>query len=391
MLFKNLDTVNELADTQMLPKAGEQFFAKGQTSISRVEKYFRCPYMHFVENILSPTERKLGEIQAQDIGNFLHKAAEDFVKSGAFKTLVTNTKKIKADMDTITKSILQSDDFVSFTKRNSYMAKRLQKEAKELSVELVRTFGTFANLETEFVFGLAGQNGAKANGLIFKNIKAGEAIKDIVLVGKIDRVDYIENGGKKYIRVIDYKTGKAEFSYDEFYYGKKLQLPIYAAVFNNMSATNSSAGFFYFLLSHGFGTAGERIRYEGVYLGDDFSVNSYDVELKNPGHKSTIINAKRNEKSATLHGTTGAKSNKSELQINQIINYATDSFKQALTEIAKGYIAPAPNTKKDKDSPCQWCSYRAMCRVQNINDIKREREPLDHKQFFSITQNGGGD
>lgn len=54
--------------------------------------------------------------------------------------------------------------------------------------------------------------------------------------------------GTRFFRVIDYKTGSAEFSYTDLYYGLKLQLPLYlAAVAAADDAAHRAlpAGFYY--------------------------------------------------------------------------------------------------------------------------------------------------
>ena len=47
---------------------------------------------------------------------------------------------------------------------------------------------------------------------------------EIILRGKIDRVDIYEDNGEKFIRVIDYKTGEKKFSLDNIIFGIYMQL-----------------------------------------------------------------------------------------------------------------------------------------------------------------------
>jgi ATP-dependent helicase/nuclease subunit B len=52
--------------------------------------------------------------------------------------------------------------------------------------------------------------------------------RDLSLSGKIDRVDlWREAGGNIFVRVIDYKSGKKKFSFDDIDRGENLQLPLY--------------------------------------------------------------------------------------------------------------------------------------------------------------------
>ena len=45
--------------------------------------------------------------------------------------------------------------------------------------------------------------------------------------GIVDRVDLMEKDGKKYVRVVDYKSGSKNFQLDDVYYGLNLQMLIY--------------------------------------------------------------------------------------------------------------------------------------------------------------------
>ena len=47
-------------------------------SISRLEKFAGCPYSHYIQYGLKPTELKEYEFDSLDKGNFFHKVMENF-------------------------------------------------------------------------------------------------------------------------------------------------------------------------------------------------------------------------------------------------------------------------------------------------------------------------
>ena len=47
------------------------------------------------------------------------------------------------------------------------------------------------------------------------------------IIGVVDRVDVFEKDGAKYLRVVDYKTGKKEFSFDLIRNGIDIQMLMY--------------------------------------------------------------------------------------------------------------------------------------------------------------------
>jgi len=361
----------------LLPQVGEVFFKRGLVSISRVERYFLCPYKHFTESILGLVERKTGAIEPTDIGIFLHKAAEEFVKIGDYN----NPEKVMREIA----SELLKTEYKLLLKRNEYMAKRILEESVTLSKAIANSFlaGSFYNDGVEVKFGKHYRD--EKTHLILEGLVFRVNEKEVMLEGKIDRVDVFKdaNSNVKFARVIDYKTGKADFIYNDLYYGTKLQLPLYAKVLEKTGY--QTAGFFYFLLSHGFGDADDKPRLLGVYRSDDLVTNAFDIALTEPGYKSTIIKAKRNTKSPYAISGTYAKSCRSAYDIGVILDYSTKVLQKALVEIALGYIAPSPNSKSGSGA-CNYCKYGAMCGIENNSNLKREQVNLTHKNFFEIIE-----
>lgn len=58
-------------------------------------------------------------------------------------------------------------------------------------------------------------------------LELGEGESRMRLTGIADRVDGWLHGGKLYLRVVDYKTGKKEFSLEDVWYGMGLQMLLY--------------------------------------------------------------------------------------------------------------------------------------------------------------------
>lgn len=51
--------------------------------------------------------------------------------------------------------------------------------------------------------------------------------REVRIIGQIDRVDVMEREGKRYVRVVDYKTGDKEFRLDDVYCGLNTQMLFY--------------------------------------------------------------------------------------------------------------------------------------------------------------------
>src|SRR5690606_21871630 len=62
------------------------------------------------------------------------------------------------------------------------------------------------------------------------------------LSGQIDRVDTAEDGGRRWVRIIDYKSSKRDLSITEVAHGLSLQLPLYLAAVLELAESGRITG-----------------------------------------------------------------------------------------------------------------------------------------------------
>ena len=184
-------------------------------SVSRMEVFHSCPYAHFLQYGLKLKERKTSEVQAFDIGNLYHKMLELFFKR-LMKTKDMEKafgEKLEEILEEVLGELWQDPEFSLFLSggRNEYLRTKLYKNGKRILWALGKQL-------------LGGALRPKAIEEKFKMEEDG-----ISLIGRIDRVDECLSEDKKalYLKIIDYKSGKKEFSLRNLYAGLDLQLPLY--------------------------------------------------------------------------------------------------------------------------------------------------------------------
>ena len=184
-------------------------------SVSRMEVFHSCPYAHFLQYGLKLKERKTSEVQAFDIGNLYHKMLELFFKR-LMKTKDMEKafgEKLEEILEEVLGELWQDPEFSLFLSggRNEYLRTKLYKNGKRILWALGKQL-------------LGGALRPKAIEEKFKMEEDG-----ISLIGRIDRVDECLSEDKKalYLKIIDYKSGKKEFSLRSLYAGLDLQLPLY--------------------------------------------------------------------------------------------------------------------------------------------------------------------
>ena len=181
--------------------------------------------MHFADYGLGLKDRLQAQMKSVDVGDILHKIAEDFVKELMKGKIDEDLKQA----DAIIESVLNSDEYV--LDKNKMLVSILKKEAKRLIEAIYNQLNKseFKPIATEAWFGRNSK---------YKEIQLDNNIR---IEGKIDRIDKCGN----YYRVIDYKTGKIDESPENLYYGKKVQLLSYIqAIQSEMKGKPAGALYF---------------------------------------------------------------------------------------------------------------------------------------------------
>ena len=195
-------------------------------------------------------------------------------------------------------------------------------------------------------------------------------LRNIDLIGKVDRVDRFNN----MMRIIDYKSGKANATLKELYYGDKLQLFLYSAAMENATKNKVVGGFYLPLHNEYTREIGNTYSLNGFFMNEDFVVRALDNRLE-LNIKSDIVNAKM-----TKDGKARKSSGK-ELESEDLIalkEYAKSVSEKAVDEIKSGYIAPSPT---DVSDPCKYCEFSQVC-LRRASGVKiREAQDVNVSSF----------
>ena len=279
----------------------------------------------FLQNILKITPRLNNEILSFDVGNILHEVMCKYYKR----------KKQVADIYEFCKNeifkFVERDERLKLNATNPIILNLIDEAVRAINnVNYIDANSAFKNILVEHEF-------RNENELHLKNIS---------IIGKIDRVDRYNN----FLRIIDYKTGDAEASLKDLYYGKKLQLFLYANAVEN-ELKQDVVGCFYLPLHNKY-TREEKntTALDGFFLSEDFVVSALDKNVE-PNYVSDIVNMKLNKDGKVLNQP-------SYLQMQKLKNYAIQTSENAVDEIKSGYIKPSPLKYSDV---CKYCPYSQIC------------------------------
>lgn len=325
-------------ERDFLNEEGEPiFFGDKKFSSSQLETYFACPFKHFVRYGLKLKEVEEKDFSPADIGNICHKMGELFINKLSkedFNLSLWNKQRIREFVQhnfervisllELAEKFQESADKRQLTSYlHSYLVSFLCDVQKELSHTSLRP--------------LPPERGVSS-----------VSIDSLSLKGRADRVD--QGGG--YIRIIDYKTGKTGDILKELYFGKKLQLFLYASSLQEEIGLPVGGVFYFNAKLEYSGSEEEGKLLKGLVRNDDSFISLLDSDLEDVGKSGLLgIEKCKDEKKGAYKGRCIA-----DLDFSVYQKYALKVAEGGIQEIKQGYISPKP-----LQGACDKCAYRGIC------------------------------
>ena len=356
-----------LPENISLPRtdASENF----SSSASRLERYFQCPYAHYLRYILGLNEREKAGFENTDNGTILHAVLEAFFK------LVMRGEIDEENMESRVKRIF--DDVALSLRRIAVVAdqptvsRRLQR-LKEESVSLCEKLfevGKRSEYSTRYV---EEKIGGKEIPPMYLEVDG----RRVELKGKIDRVDVLDG---KFV-VIDYKTyAGADLKLSGIYSGETIQLYVYLNAIADGKGWKP-AGVFYLPLSSGFVKEGEkRFKYRGHVIKSVAEASEIDSLFAENPEESVLPYKKPRGKSDDI---LSADVYFSEEDFAAVASYVAELAKEGVRQITAGRIKPEP-----LEGACKFCDYAETCQFAEIAPRKRSGD-IKISSFYQKDKSG---
>ncbi|MBQ7320577.1 MAG: PD-(D/E)XK nuclease family protein [Clostridia bacterium] len=224
------------ADCTVSPALSRTLFPpRLSMSQSRIEKYVLCHFGYYCTYVLNLREEQTARIRTSDIGSLVHTVMETFFRRIADRGIQNGPAF--ADAMTDGECELMVDHILQeYLKNNTPEGQAPSNRTRHLLVRLRRlTLLLIDNLREEFRHSHFTPTFFELN-INHKNLGTslptpleirlddGETVS---MHGIVDRVDAFVKDGDVYLRIVDYKTGKKEFSLEDVRRGLNMQLIIY--------------------------------------------------------------------------------------------------------------------------------------------------------------------
>lgn len=362
------------ADREQVSAGTAQNLFGGTLSMtqSRLETFGDCPFSYYCRYVLRLDEGRGAEIRPVDVGNFVHKILEDFMRESAGEGFPLSEERIVSRAGRLIRGYIASvSQGAPTSRRTEYLFRRMQRSVILYSQSLSEEFGQSDFVPYAFELPVGFDETLPALRIPLH----GDGV--MTMRGIVDRLDILRRNGKVYVRVADYKTGSKNFSLQEVMSGHNVQLLLYL-----FSICGSAGSPFYQKLA----PAGEELVPAGaVYFsarpGDASSPVPLDGDTAREEAKKNIsrrgiilrnddvIRAMDKDVSGRYIPVTtnkdGSYSKLSSLatkeEFDEIYRGLTEALQRAGNQVKSGRACSRP-VRRGNRLPCDSCPMRAVCR-----------------------------
>ena len=347
--------------------AARLYGKKLRLSASRVEKFSACRFAYFCQYGLRAKPYAPAGFEPPEMGTFMHYVLENVAretgKRGGFRRVDDET--LEAITDRFVEAYIHTElnDFQEKSSRFVYLFRRLREDVRRVVLDTAGELraSDFEPLDFELDFSKAAD---------IPPIELGEEAEALSLIGIADRVDGWLHEGKLYLRVVDYKTGRKEFSLSDVWHGMNLQMLLYLFTLSDGGAVRYGreivpAGILYVparspMLSADarmeadevMAERGKKLRRSGLLL-DDAALR----EAWEHGDDKRYI---------PLRLGRGGKPTGEELadleKLGLLDRHIRRTLRGMARELRAGSITADPYFRSQSDNACLHCDYRDACR-----------------------------
>lgn len=365
------------------PDTARELFGKDlYFSASQMETYSMCPFRYFCRYGVGAKPRVVAKLDASLSGTLVHHVLEIILgKYKGKEFLKLSDEDIKREISNCLSEYMNekmggAEDKSS---RFNYIYFRMQKVIADITERLRGEFAVSDFEPCDFELSISRQGSVKPFSVTLDN-------GSVQIRGIIDRVDKMDADGKRFIRIVDYKTGGKVFELSDVLDGLNMQMLLYlVSIWRNGTGEYENiipAGVLYFpakmsVMSVTDRNADPELRKENRYKAGKMNgiiLDGYDmvshmdkegrgifipvtVDKRNGNIKGKFIDIKAMEKLAE--------------KMDSIIRNTGNSIHQ-------GKIPAKPVYGSSYTDICDYCDYREVCLEENPE--KRYIQKISHEE-----------
>ena len=357
------------------------FGEKPVLSASQIEQYYSCPFAYFCRYGLRTVPKRRAEGDPSIYGSAVHYILEKILSEMDFAELKQSDDHHLNEL--AEKYLLEYIETIGGTAQRTHrfmsQCRTMQKNIVIVLERLIEEFENSSFEPTDFELTINDDRGSIPSYTL--ELPNGETAS---VIGKVDRVDTFVKNGKKYIRIIDYKTGNKKFRLSDVLYGLNIQMLLYLSAIRkngvsyyseNDSQTLIPAGVLYMPSTPKAETAeyhSENNRKEllqerkkafkmnGIVIDDLTAITAMENDIKG---LYIPVSMKKD-------GTFSSSSSLAKLEdFGKIFEYIDKKITTMAQSLLSGNIERMPS--KGSVDACQYCDYKNVCGYEEGKKCRR--------------------
>ncbi|NLO45524.1 MAG: hypothetical protein GX107_03360 [Clostridiales bacterium] len=375
----------EISDTDVSRKLfGDNLYV----SASKIETYFSCPFKYFCKYGIFAKPDKKAKFDPSQQGSEIHFVLETIIRACGKDGLLSMTPDERASEVSRLLNEYLSDRLSGGekNKRFEYLYRRLSKTLCEVLERLVLEFGVSSFEPVDFELNINKYGDIEPYEI---KLDSGETV---CVTGRVDRVDKFDDGDRRYLRIIDYKSGGKTFLLSDVLNGLNLQMLVYLfAIWKNGEGRYGGkvvpSGILYMPAKAAFKKVerdaeddeislqkAKSLKMDGMLLKDELAITAMD----NTG--GGVFIPAYFTKTGILKGTL--------ITLEQLerLRAAADKLICEMASALHGGLIPALPAKikgDEKSAACAYCEYKSVCRHEDGLPV-REIDGYNHEESLKI-------
>ncbi|MBD5133768.1 MAG: ATP-dependent nuclease subunit B [Clostridiales bacterium] len=355
-------------------------------SATRLDLYNSCHFSHFLRFGLDAKPRQRAAFRPSDYGTFVHDVLENTLRAAKTEGIPLDdageVRRISQEAaDRYEREVLTGLD--GETARFRYLFQRMKQAALDVTQSVCAELAVSDFTPAAFELGFG-----RGKELPPVEVERGVRLR---LSGFVDRVDEWLHDGKRYLRVVDYKTGKKSFDFADVEDGRGLQMLLYlfALAREGERALGPGeivpAGVLYVPARTPLVDGERGMTDEDIQKSLDGLLRRQGLVLDDPA----VLSAMERTSGGNCRflpvstGRGGTDYLVTPDQMEALDGYITDALERAAGELAAGNIDADPYWHSADKNPCRWCDYKAACHFEEgCGDARRFRKGVKAAEFW---------
>ncbi len=368
--FARLETASRQDRGRLSPGAVEKLYGPQlRLSASRIDKFASCRFAYFCRYGLKARPYEPAGFRPPEIGTFMHYVLENVAReamaAGGFEHVSDEAldEMVRRSVERYVHEEL--NDFNEKSARFVYLFRRLEGDVRQIVADMAAELrrSDFEPLDFELDFSKEAR---------LQALELGQGEESLALTGVADRIDGWLHDGRLYLRVVDYKTGRKDFSLTDVYYGLGMQMLLYLFALQARGAERYGheivpAGVMYVPARSDLtqaereleGEEAERQRVKAVrrsgFVLDDPAL----IEAWERGTEKTYIPLR------TSRGRTDPETVASAEQIGTLARRVRDTLTHMAGELRRGSIQADPYFRNQQENACRNCEFYDACHFED--------------------------